>query len=872
LTTPAVPMTPATTSAPAKTLPDYALDCIRHGWFIFPCHPHSKSPATAHGFKDSSDDDAQIRTWWTQNPNFNIGIDLGRSNLVVYDFDKVAPFANQPPTFTVQTGRDPAKNNGIRGIQMYYTGSAKTHGFNRDGGAVAIGNDGKTDSVGEVRSRGAYVMAAGSIHPSGSAYTIISDVSLAPSPEQNVETFRVKKNAIGTDEQEEISGYVEAAFEESDIDCPNGRVKGTSGGIAFIWHIVCPWVAEHSERKNKEMDTSSSVIMYESGLLIYSCKHGHCENIRQWKEFKGWMMEKAGHPLSFGVGSGDSVLFGGRTGNPVNYESETSETNEHVGMTAFVFETADEVAHMRELGLKGVEQNTQSVEVLRQYERVLLFGVTAATKALRAAIGVGASLFDLPKDEAVKPETRYGRKVYPSYATAADAIRALDNEFGGREALLEYFTDLEKLEAVRVLSTKPKSMPLVEVRENAPSVVTESSFHLTADALRSTKLGDLYNDLFAPNDMPLELVLPALVTAASTLVPPLGAVGSADIKGSLIIPGDDVMTNLYTALIGDVHCGKSQVIEWCCKALGIYQPEKSPWYLEKNFGSTELFLGYLKKNLSSLQPNFLVNPDEWSFLFTKAGISNSSFTAFMTTTYYRRRYSQTVGGKVGEVNLNNAISYAGGIVAKDFDSVFGAGTLGGVYDRFLFGHRAGWRWSYRPFPREIHIGIADQWTGKKVTRDGSVFEVIAAWNKDPELGRIIEMCARIATIYASIDGRPIVNGQDLENLSGLAANQLAIRRQFNPNAGETPDAIFANAVINWLRANGNGGWVNISSVKKGVHVYEMKLGPNVAERAIQSLVHGGRLDLWVPKGNNPLPEGYHGGRPRLGLIRLSPVS
>ena len=76
--------------APTKTLLDYALDCVRRGWFVFPCYPRKKAPAgevVPGGFKDASNDEATIRSWWARNPNYNPAIDLGRSNLVVYDFD-----------------------------------------------------------------------------------------------------------------------------------------------------------------------------------------------------------------------------------------------------------------------------------------------------------------------------------------------------------------------------------------------------------------------------------------------------------------------------------------------------------------------------------------------------------------------------------------------------------------------------------------------------------------------------------------------------------------------------------------------------------------------------------------------------------------
>jgi len=57
------------------------------GWLVFPCRPEDKRPLTEHGFKEASLDPAQIREWWSRHPNALIGVDCGRSGLVVIDCD-----------------------------------------------------------------------------------------------------------------------------------------------------------------------------------------------------------------------------------------------------------------------------------------------------------------------------------------------------------------------------------------------------------------------------------------------------------------------------------------------------------------------------------------------------------------------------------------------------------------------------------------------------------------------------------------------------------------------------------------------------------------------------------------------------------------
>jgi hypothetical protein len=55
---------------------------------VFPCNPDDKRPLTAHGFKDASRDEAQVRAWWTRFPDAMIGIPTGEiSGVWVLDID-----------------------------------------------------------------------------------------------------------------------------------------------------------------------------------------------------------------------------------------------------------------------------------------------------------------------------------------------------------------------------------------------------------------------------------------------------------------------------------------------------------------------------------------------------------------------------------------------------------------------------------------------------------------------------------------------------------------------------------------------------------------------------------------------------------------
>lgn len=65
-----------------------ALEYAARGWAVFPLQPGLKEPLRGtRGHLDATTDRAQIEAWWTQNPNYNLGISLAPSGLYVLDVD-----------------------------------------------------------------------------------------------------------------------------------------------------------------------------------------------------------------------------------------------------------------------------------------------------------------------------------------------------------------------------------------------------------------------------------------------------------------------------------------------------------------------------------------------------------------------------------------------------------------------------------------------------------------------------------------------------------------------------------------------------------------------------------------------------------------
>jgi hypothetical protein len=57
-----------------------ALEYASRGWSVFPLLPNGKKPITSNGLYAATTDPEQIRAWWTQTPDANIGLPMGAIN------------------------------------------------------------------------------------------------------------------------------------------------------------------------------------------------------------------------------------------------------------------------------------------------------------------------------------------------------------------------------------------------------------------------------------------------------------------------------------------------------------------------------------------------------------------------------------------------------------------------------------------------------------------------------------------------------------------------------------------------------------------------------------------------------------------------
>lgn len=147
----------------AKAAEHYATS----GLHVFPLRPREKTPLTPHGHKDATTDLAQVRAWWDQWPDANIGLACGPSKIVVIDIDGDEGMASwdalaarldlQVTTRVVRTGGG--------GLHLYF----------RAPGAAIRNSAGKLGRGIDVRGEGGYVVLPPSVHPSGRPYEWLNE-------------------------------------------------------------------------------------------------------------------------------------------------------------------------------------------------------------------------------------------------------------------------------------------------------------------------------------------------------------------------------------------------------------------------------------------------------------------------------------------------------------------------------------------------------------------------------------------------------------------------------------------------------------------------------------------------------------------------
>jgi len=161
-----------------------ALKYAGYGWSVFPVDPGGKKPLVRWREESSSEPD-KVEEMWSLMPNANIGIDCGKSGLVVIDVDDIAAIKDLSERF----GFDPSADD----TAVARTGRGGLHIYYRAGEEEVRNSASKIADHVDIRGAGGYVVAPPSLHESGNTYEWIHRGAPKPIPESMVRAFNYRE-------------------------------------------------------------------------------------------------------------------------------------------------------------------------------------------------------------------------------------------------------------------------------------------------------------------------------------------------------------------------------------------------------------------------------------------------------------------------------------------------------------------------------------------------------------------------------------------------------------------------------------------------------------------------------------------------------
>jgi hypothetical protein len=274
------------------------------------CVAPGKCPRVKWGQK-STTDRAQIDGWWGHPWRDvcvdtgeilatvpNIGIDCGKSNLLVFDADTYKKeFGTLSDLLTIAEQETVTSLTGGGGIHLIYNRQDKPYGNSTKGLPQGI----------DIRGAGGYIVAPPSVHKSGVAYAFDDgysprDVALRPIPERldailSSATPKFVREDAG-DWCADVSApasvqrsvlAVMKVLEKGNIDA-----KGQEYGDGFRWVLKsCPFNPEDDPHGE---DASAFITVHPNGRIGAGCHHNRCrKQIEDAGSGWGLLCDRVGH-------------------------------------------------------------------------------------------------------------------------------------------------------------------------------------------------------------------------------------------------------------------------------------------------------------------------------------------------------------------------------------------------------------------------------------------------------------------------------------------------------------------------------------------------------------------------------------------------
>lgn len=268
---------------------------------------------------------------------------------------------------------------------------------------------------------------------------------------------------------------------------------------------------------------------------------------------------------------------------------------------------------------------------------------------------------------------------------------------------------------------------------------------------------------------------PALIAVASAL-------GIEDEAGN-------VRSNVYVSLIGDVGLGKTSCMEAARRAILLPASEET---VVEEVPSSDRGLANVMSDTTP-EPRLLLL-DEGRALMAKSAIKGSALPQMLNQLWSRTKAGVT--DKKGRQPCYARLSILMNLTCKDpgdFATLFGAATVTGLADRFLYGY-SNERVRYRP-----PSGKPEAIDPRPVVIPDWVWDAKDEWAGEvPERRRLTEHALRIALVTAAVNGDREITGECFEAALRFMEWQERLRSVYRPGVAETKEAECYEAVYTAL--------------------------------------------------------------------------
>lgn len=259
-----------------------------------PCPQPGKCPRMKWAEKSTIDPE-QIKKWWRYWPNANIGIDTGKSGLLMFDCDSYKNVGDLSDILTPADRETVTVITGGGGEHLIYDRQGKSYGNSTKGLPPGI----------DIRGQGGYIVAAPSLHKSGRRYQYEigyapHEIALKPTPDaldailsQCSTSHRNNSENVSEPDSETVrrSVWMVDEFLGRTQFETFGQQEYGQGGRRWVF-TVCPFSPADDPHKN---DGAAFIAVLDDGRIVAGCHHNRCQQqINSVDTGWEWLRQKTG--------------------------------------------------------------------------------------------------------------------------------------------------------------------------------------------------------------------------------------------------------------------------------------------------------------------------------------------------------------------------------------------------------------------------------------------------------------------------------------------------------------------------------------------------------------------------------------------------